>query len=201
AQTMQNSTPIEVVNAEIVDNILPANVKAGEFTTQNFEQAMQNKGVGRTPIIEEQQVIDTMTINPQTLYQTAAQYETAAEKLANVRDGFARQAQQTKQEIIDLIGLYNQSPQPLDTVETTAATLAGAVLLPKALGSISKNVYNPETIAKQGLEKATSAMGKNPNWNPLNWIGNWVNGSYNVENMQHHVEEAVQNISGKNLAN
>jgi hypothetical protein len=199
----------EVINAEFVDNNiapennLPLEVNANDFTPQNLEQVMKNKGVERVPIIDgaQQQTIDPMTIDPRILYQTAEQYEIAAQKMGQLRDGFAQQAQDTEQKRLALELSYKKSAKPFGVAETTAATVAGAVIVPKLGEIFLDNVYNPEKMAQDGLNAAVDAMGKKTNLNPLNWFSNLVNGSYNVENMQHHVEEAITNVSGKNLAN
>jgi hypothetical protein len=173
----------EVIDAEFVDNIAPE---------RRFAQEVQNRGI--PPVALE-------SINPELLYQTAEQYEIAAQKMAQMRDGFAGQALDVEQQRADLERLYAKSAKPLGATETTAAILAGAVVAPKAVELISKHVYNPETIAKQGLDAAVDAMGKKTNLNPLNWFSNLVNGSHTVKAMQDNVEAAVQNISGDNLAN
>ena len=172
----------EVINAEFVDNIAPES---------RFAQEVQNRGIPP---------VDLGNIDPELLYQTAEQYEIAAQKMEDMRDGFAQQALQTEQERRDLELLYEKSAKPFGATETTAATIAGAVLLPEAVKFVSKNVYNHEKMAQDGLNAAVNTMGKNPNWNPLNWKGNLFCAK-TVGKMQDNVEAAVQRVSGgDNLA-
>ena len=180
----------EVINAEFVDNIAPES---------RFAKEVQNRGV--EPVVLEETAIDPMTIDPRTLYQTAEQYEIAAQKMTQIRDGFTGQVLDIEQQRADLERLYEKSDKPLGKLSTASTVLASAVIVPKLGEIFLDNVYNPEKMAQDGLNAAVNTMGKNTNWNPLNWVSNLVNGSYNVENMQHHVEEAITNVSGKNLAN
>jgi hypothetical protein len=184
------------------ENNLPLEINANDFTPQNLEQVMKNKGVERVPIIDgaQQQTIDPMTIDPRILYQTAEKYEIAAQKMGQLRDGFAQQAQDTEQKRLALELSYKKSAKPFGVAETTAATVAGAVIVPKLGEIILDNVYNPEKMAQDGLNAAVDAMGKKTNLNPLNWFSNLVNGSHTVEAMQEAVANNVEKISGSSLA-